>query len=223
MIVRQQAAKKTTDEADDGGDGGEILSQSMLGSESTMLGKMTQQRSKRAGGKEVLLPTHKDRLKPVDELRTKLEKKIKKKAKSETGPKLRRGKTSATDVTSAFSSRTKQSTKNSIDIEGRYEIDEDQDYGYLAGAPRTFSVSVHTNPKVHSMTPTLKRLNIHDYDKKLHDDRNHKIANLRLSVKHSNNVVSRSIKTTDAKEIRRVTKLGMIRELTSIQSRNDAI
>lgn len=142
-----------------------------------------------------------------------MEKKIKKKTKFDAGPKLRR---TTTDVTSAFSSVAKQSTKTSIDVEGRYDIAEGEDYGYLAGAPRTFCVKVHANPKVHSMTPTLKRLNIHDYDKKLHDDRNHKIANLRLTVKHSNNVVSRSIKTTDPSEIRRVTKLGMIRELFSI-------
>ena len=110
-------------------------------------------------------------MKEVEEVRTRLEKKIKKKAETNAGPKLRR---TTTDLTSsAYSSVTKQSTKNSADVEGRYEIAEGEDYGYLAGAPRTFSVSVHKNPKVHSMTPTLKRLNIHDYDRKLHDDRNH--------------------------------------------------
>ena len=153
---------------------------------------------------------HINRLKEVEDLRTKLEKKVKKKPVTVAGPK--RGRT-MTDTTSAISSvMTKQSTKNAAEVEARFEIAEGEDYGYLAGAPRTFSV----NPKVHSMTPTLKRLNIHDYDKKLHDDCNHKIADLKLTVKKSNKVVSRSIKTTDPSEIRRVTKLGMIRELFSI-------
>ena len=157
---------------------------------------------------------HINRLKEVEDLRTKLEKKVKKKPVTVAGPK--RGRT-MTDTTSAISSvMTKQSTKNSNDKEACYDILEGEDYGYLAGAPRTFSVSVHKNSELHSMTPTLKRLNIHDYDKKLHDDRNHKIADLKLTVEKSNNFVSRSIKTTDPSEIRRVTKLGMIRELFSI-------